>query len=44
MIKIAYEVIDDVVHPATPIPEDAVKVVSDGKCYNVYFEGDEIPT
>ena len=43
MIKIKYEVIDDIVYPASPIPEDAILVISDGKCYTVYFEGDKLP-
>lgn len=44
MKNISTLIIDDVVTPATPLPEDAKMIVFNSTDYIVYEEGDELPS
>jgi hypothetical protein len=43
MQTISTLIIDDVVTPAMPLPEDAKMIVFNGTEYVIYEDGDELP-
>lgn len=43
MKTITAVLVDDVLTPSEPIPENASKVVCNGWSYTVYEDGDELP-
>lgn len=43
MKTISTMIIDDVISPASELPESAIKIVFNGTEYVIYEQGDELP-
>jgi len=44
MRTIEVQILENVVHPSEPLPQDAKLIVFNGTEYVIYEEGDELPS